>query len=55
MLNNDDIIMRIKGLEQICLHLSVSDYLRRAEDAEIFLILSNELQAIRADLGKREG
>lgn len=43
----EDAVMRLKGLEQICTHLGVSDYLRASGDAEIFVVLWESIKDVR--------
>lgn len=46
----ESVIMQLKGVEQICTHMAVSDYMRASGDAEIFLTLEESLKAIRESL-----
>lgn len=46
----EDVIMQLKGIEQICTHLGVSDYLRASGDAEIFLVLGESITGVREAL-----
>ena len=50
MIAIENAILRLKGLEQICTYMAVSDYARAAEDAEIFLVLGESICAIRESL-----
>lgn len=43
----DAAAMRLRGVEQILLHLSVSDYIIRAGDAEMFIVLMENIKSIR--------
>lgn len=43
----EDAVMRLRGLEQICAHLGVSDYLRASGDAEIFVVLGESVASAR--------
>lgn len=43
-------IMLLKGIEQTCLHMSVSDYMRASGDAEIFLMLGESIRSVRDSL-----
>lgn len=43
----EDAIMQLKGIEQICTHLGVSDYLRASGDAKIFLVLGESVASAR--------
>lgn len=43
----EDAIMQLKGIEQLCTHLGVSDYLRASGDAEIFVVLGESIKDVR--------
>lgn len=43
----EDAVMRLKGLEQLCTHLGVSDYLMASGDAEIFVVLGESVASAR--------
>ena len=44
--------MRLKGIEQILLHLSVSDYIIRSGDAELCVVLMENIRQTRELLEK---
>lgn len=50
----EDAIMQLKGIEQICTHLGVSDYLRASGDEEMFLVLGESIANIRRSLEESE-
>ncbi len=47
-------VMQLKGIEQLCTHLGVSDYLQASGDAEIFLVLGESIANIRRSLEESE-
>ena len=44
--------MRLRGIEQLLLHLSVSEYVIKAGDAEMFIVLMEDIRQIRELLEK---
>ena len=46
----DAAAMRLRGVEQILLHLSVSDYIIQAGDAEMCQVLMEDIRNIRESL-----
>ena len=44
--------LRLRGVEQILLHLSVSDYIIQAGDAELFQILMDDVRQARIKLDR---
>ena len=45
--------MRLKGVEQILLHLSVSDYIIRSGDSELFVVLMEDIKNIRESIEEK--
>lgn len=50
----EDAVIRLRGLEQLCTHLGVSDYLMASGDAEIFVVLGESIVNIRKSLEESE-
>ena len=48
----DAAAMRLRGVEQILLHLSVSTYAIKDGDAEMFIVLMEDIRQIRELLEK---